>query len=131
MESISTTLASALSPAYTFIPSGSNAVKTSLYLSSAPITTTLGLNVLACSINREALLPAVSTSISKKFSFSATTSNAWVPIEPVDPSMAICFFCCSCKRYYFLSGINPSANFLSLDSRGTLFCPPNLPIDFM
>ena len=93
----STTSSNDCCPANTFMPSLKRASSTSLYFSSLAITTVLGLNLIACSISSLLLLFAVKTSTSNKFECSLITSNAWVPIEPVEPSIAICFFFSSIK----------------------------------
>ena len=80
-------------PANTFMSKGSRASLTSLYLSLSQMTTAFGLNCLACWMSRAALLPADSISTWKRSWWREITSRAWVPMDPVDPSMAILLFC--------------------------------------
>ena len=78
-------------PANTFIPKLKRASLTSLYLSSFVITTIFGINFFDCSIKRVALLFAVKTSTPKRSGCSEITSSACVPIEPVEPRIAMFF----------------------------------------
>ncbi len=55
------------------------------------MTTVSGLYFLACSISKEELLFAVRISTVNLFGFASTTSNVCVPIDPVEPNMAMCF----------------------------------------
>lgn len=86
---LSTTWHRASGPAYTFIGRSDSAWDTVVYLSSLAMTTVSGLNSRACFINSSALLPAVRVCAWNWSGCCLMTSSACVPIEPVDPSMAI------------------------------------------
>ena len=77
-------------PDTTFVSVSAMRVRSSMAFSSDHTAASLGWNCLICSSRRVMLLPAASprTSISP---FSLTTSSVWVPMEPVDPNMAILF----------------------------------------
>ena len=103
MVSISTICSMDFSPANTFISCVNKASLTCWYLVSSPITTALGLNSMACFINKSALLFATNTSTSNSVGLSRTTSNAWVPMLPVLPIMASRFGCLSvCCCFIFI-----------------------------
>ena len=57
------------------------------------MTMAAGLNLWACSASSSTLLLAVRQYTSYKSACSSITSRACVPIDPVEPRMAICFFC--------------------------------------
>ena len=88
-STISTT---ACEPAKTFISSPCKLSLTYEYLSSLAITTAFGLNFNACLINKSALLFAVKTSAVNHLGLLSITSNACVPIEPVEPRIATFIF---------------------------------------
>src|SRR5690606_8736320 len=67
------------------------------YLLSFTITTALGLNFFACCTSNLSLEWAVKISTSNLSGLEAITSRACVPMEPVEPNIAIRFFiqfCC-------------------------------------
>ena len=87
------TCSNASTPANTFIGFPSNAFFTMAYFPISPITTILGTNCKACSINKDSLECAVKTSATNNSGCAAITSSVCLPIEPVDPKIAI-LFCC-------------------------------------
>lgn len=79
-------------PANTLIPSGWRASATSLYFSSLQITTLFASNSRACRMSSSLELLAVSSSTSKRSLCWLITSRACLPMDPVDPNMAILLF---------------------------------------
>lgn len=81
----------ALAPAKTLVSVCANASFTNVYLSVLAITTALGLNFMACSIKRSQLLLATNISAEKISGLPSITSSACVPIDPVEPNIAMFF----------------------------------------
>ena len=92
-QSISTTSQADSMPAKTLMSVCASALRTSSYLVLSAITTMLGSNSRACSISSWALEPATSTSAQKRSECRRMTLSVCVPMEPVEPSIAICFIC--------------------------------------
>ena len=92
MSSAPTRLQTESIPAKTLMSFGWRASATFRYLSSLQITAAFGLNSRACSMRRSSLLLAVRSSTSKRSLCCLTTSRACLPIEPVEPRIAICLF---------------------------------------
>ena len=88
----STIWQSASAPAYTLIGKSLNASFSWRYFSSLAITTASGKNLRACSISKSTRLLAVNAYASYKSGCSSITCKACVPIDPVEPNIAICFF---------------------------------------
>ena len=82
----------AAAPAYTLTGRSLRASFSWAYFSSLAITTASGINLRAWAIRRSTLLLAVSAYTSYSSGCSSITCKAWVPIEPVEPKIAICFF---------------------------------------
>ena len=78
-------------PAWTWVAVPARAVRTSSYLDSLQMTACGTENSRACSAKRAALLPAVMARTSKRSGCCRTTSSVWLPMDPVDPRMAILF----------------------------------------
>ena len=91
MDSISIKSATESIPQNTLMSWDAKASCTCWYFVLSAIATALGSNSNACAINRSALLPAQSTSTENRSRWRRITFSAWVPIEPVDPNMAILF----------------------------------------
>ena len=91
--SASTIWSRASAPAYTLM-SGWSASRffSSSYLASLAMTTAAGLNFRACWASSSTLLLAVRQYTSYRSACSSMTWRACVPIDPVLPRMAICFF---------------------------------------
>ena len=79
-------------PAYTLIGRSARASFSWAYFVSLAITTASGLNFRAWAMSSSTRLLAVSTYASYWSDCSSITCNACVPMEPVEPSIAICFF---------------------------------------
>ena len=85
------TCSNASSPAKTLMGLPSNAFLTVAYFVTSTITTILGWNSNACSINKDSLEWAVNISATNNSGCAAITSRVCFPIDPVDPKMAILF----------------------------------------
>ena len=109
-DGIVTTSHNAEEPAYTFTSVSANASRSCSYLSSLAITTASGLNFLACSISNSTLLFAVSTRTSNISPCSSATRRVWVPIDPVEPNIAIFFL----YIIFYLSAATPQEDSLLL-----------------
>ena len=81
----------ASAPAYTLIGRSASASFSCVYFDSLAITTASGLNLRAWAMSSSTRLLAVNTYASYWSGCSSMTCNACVPMEPVEPSMAICF----------------------------------------
>ena len=95
-------------PLTTFVPVSRIRLFSSSAFSSAHTPTSLGWNSRICCSSNVILFPAAraSTSISL---FSLTTSRVCVPIDPVDPSIAIFFICASCLYGFLFPNLLRSA----------------------
>ena len=81
-------------PANTFMSLSWSASATSRYLSGLQITTQPASNSIAWRISSSLLLLAVRSSTWKRSGCWRTTSSVCVPMEPVEPSIAILLFIC-------------------------------------
>ncbi|MPN01213.1 hypothetical protein SDC9_148419 [bioreactor metagenome] len=100
------TLPMELIPVNTLMPCLSRALNTFSYLDSSAITTALTSCFMACSIRSVSLEFAVSTSADSKEGCLEITSRAWVPMDPVDPRMAIRLFIRSGLKFNVLFRVN-------------------------
>ena len=91
ISAFATTWQRASLPQNTLMGRWAKASRTKSYWPSSAITTVSGLNCRACCTSSLALLPAVRVWAAKWSGCCEITSRACVPIDPVEPSMAICF----------------------------------------
>ena len=106
MSSNSTTSSIDFEPAKTLIKVSFKACFTNSYFVWSAITTAFGSNSNACCINKSAFVPAVSTSTANSSLCSLTISKVCVPIDPVEPSKAMCFFFCIVFNKFSLQSYN-------------------------